>query len=183
MADSSWDNGGQGAPVKAGMPLWAKITMGCGVAFLLAVVTCVGAGAFFVNKVKKDPEGFKKQVLGFAIDKMKPEWDDFRAVMDQLRTPEGCKALYAANPALAKTWPTEGAFLEAAATWRKDLAPTPELTPELMEQHGLRMNKSYGGRVEVGWSPKEGRAVYVTFDRARLPGETGPRHVLELDVR
>jgi len=183
MADTSWDNGGQGAPAKTGMPLWGKIALGCGITFLLVVVTCVGAGAFFVNKIKKDPEGFKQQVMGFALDKVKPEWDDFRAVVEQLRTPEGSQALYAANPDLATTWPTEKEFLEAAETWRKDLAPTPELTTELMEHHGLRINSTYGGRIEIGWSPKTGRAVYVTFDRARKAGDKGPRRIVGLEVR
>lgn len=183
MADSSWDNGGHGVPTKVGMPLWGKIALGCGVAFLVVLVTCVGAGAYFVNKYKKDPEGFKHKAMTLVIDQVRPEWEDFRAVVEQLRTPEGCRALYAANPELAKTWTTEAAFLEAASRWHKEVVSAPDLSPELMERHGLHLNKSYHGRIEVGWSPKDGRAVYVTFDRARLPGETGPRRVVELDVR
>ena len=63
MADSSWDNGGHAMPVKAGMPLWGKIALGCGIAFLIVFVTCVGTGAFFINKLKKDPEGFKQKAM------------------------------------------------------------------------------------------------------------------------
>jgi len=183
MADSSWDNSGQGAPIKKGLPIWAKVLMGCGIAFLVALVTCVGGVAYVANRAKKDPEGFKNKVMGFALDKVRPDWEDFRAVVDQLRTPEGCRALYAANPDLAKTWATESDFLQAAAKWQKDLAPTPDLTTDLMEHQGLRINHDFGGKVEVGWSPKSGRAVYVTFERARKPGDTGPRRVLEVDVR
>jgi hypothetical protein len=183
MADSSWDNGGQGVPVKAGLPLWAKIGLGCGIAFLVVMVTCVGAGALFFNKLKKDPEGVKNKVLGFALEKVRPDWDDFRAVVDQLRTPEGCRALYATNPELAKTWATEAAFLATAAQWQKDLVPAPALAPDLMEHQGLRINHELGGKVEVGWSPKTGRAVYVTFARARRPRDQGPRQVLQVDVR
>ena len=183
MADSSWDNGGHGVPLKPGLPLWGKVALGCGIAFLVALVTCVGGIAYVANKAKKDPQGFKNQVMGFALDKVRPDWDDFRAVVDQLRTPEGSQALYAANPALAKTWPTESDFLQAAAKWRKDLAPAPDLTPDLMEHQGLRINHDFGGKVEVGWSPKSGRAVYVTFESARKPGEKGPRRVVEVDVR
>ena len=63
------------------------------------------------------------------------------------------------------------------------LAPTPDLTPDLMEHQGLRINHDFGGKVEVGWSPKSGRAIYVTFEGARKPGDRGPRRVLEVDVR
>ncbi|MCE1203423.1 MAG: hypothetical protein LWW79_02290 [Holophagaceae bacterium] len=183
MADGSWDNGGHGVPAKAGLPLWGKIALGCGIAFLAVVVTCVGAGAFFVNKIKKDPEGFKNKVMGFALEKVRPDWEDFRAVVEQLRSREGSQALYAANPGLAKTWPTEAAFLEAASRWHKEVVSVPDLSPDLMEQQGLQINHDFGGKVTVGWSPKSGRAVYVTFEKARKPGDPGPRRVVELDVR
>lgn len=183
MADSSWDNGGHGVPLKPGLPLWGKVAMGCGIAFLVGLVTCVGGIAYVANRAKKNPEDFKKQVMGFALDKVRPDWEDFRGVVDQLRSPDGCRALYAANPDLAKTWPKESDFLQAAAKWQKDIVPAPELTPELMEHQGLRINHDLGGRVEVGWSPKSGRAVYVTFRGARNTGEKGPRHVVEVDVR
>ena len=183
MADSSWDNSGHGVPAKAGLPLWGKIALGCGIAFLVVLVTCVGVGVFVANKVKKDPEGFKHQVMGFALDKVRPDWEDFRAVVEQLRTPEGCRALYAANPGLTKTWAAESDFLEASAKWQKDLAPTPDLSPDVMERQGLRINHTFGGQVNVGWSPKSGRAIYVTFERARKAGDKGPRRVVELDVR
>lgn len=183
MADSSWDNGGQGTPAKAGLPTWAKVLLGCGVVFLLLMATCFGAGAYFVNRFKKDPEGFKQKAMTLVLDKVRPDWEDFKTVVDQLRTPEGCRSLYGANPELARTWATETAFLEAAAQWQKDLAPTPDLTPALMEHQGLRINHDLGGRVEVGWSPKAGRAVYVTFEHARKPGDRGPRKVVALDIR
>lgn len=185
MADASWDNGGHGVPAKAGLPLWGKIALGCGIAFLVVLMTCVGGVAYLSSRYKKDPKGFEQGAMAFAIDKMniRPDWDDFRQVVDQLRTPEGCKALYRANPDLHANWPDEARFLEAAAVWRPDLVPAPELSPDLADQHGLRINKRVGGRVEVGWSPKTGRAVYVTFEKARKPGDQGPRRILELDVR
>lgn len=183
MSDSSWDNGGHGVPIKAGLPLWGKIALGCGIAFLVVLVTCVGGIAYVANKAKKDPEGFKNQVMGFALEKVRPDWDDFRAVVEQLRTPEGSRALYAANPDLARTWATEAAFLEAAEGWRKDLAPTPDLSADLMDHQGLHINHNFGGKVTVGWSPRGGRAVYITFERARKAGDKAPRKVVELEVR
>lgn len=183
MADSSWDNGGQGLPAKRGMPVWGKVLLGCGIAFLVVLVTCVSGIAYVAHKAKKDPEGFKKQVMGFAFDKIRPDWEDFRAVVEQMRTEEGSRALYAANPGLAKTWPAESDFLQTTAKWRKDIAPAPDLTPDLLERQGLRIHRDFSGKVEVGWSPKSGRAVYVTFEGSRKPGDQGPRRVLELDVR
>ena len=183
MADGSWDNGGHGVPAKAGMPLWGKIALGCGISFLVVLVTCVGAGAFFINKIKKDPEGFKQKAMNLVADKMRPDWEDFRAVVEQLRTPEGCQALYAANPGLAKTWPTEAAFLEASSRWHKEVVSAPDLTLDVLEHGGLQINRDFGGQVRVGWSPKSGRSVYVTFESARKPGDKGPRHLVELDVR
>ena len=183
MADGSWDNGGHGLPAKAGLPLWGKIALGCGIAFLVLLVTCVGAGAFFVNKIKKDPEGFKQKAMNVVADEMRPDWEDFRVVVEQLRTPEGCQALYAASPALAKTWPTESAFLEAASRWHKEVVSAPDLTPDVMEHGGLQINHQFGGQVHVGWSPKSGRSIYVTFEGARKPGDRAPRRIVELDVR
>jgi hypothetical protein len=183
MADSSWDNGGHGIPAKAGLPLWAKLTLGCGIVFLVALVTCFGTGAFLVNRFNKDPQGFKQKAMTLVLDRVRPEWEDFRVVVEQLRSPEGCQALYAANPGLAKTWPTEATFLEASSRWHKELVSAPDLSPDVMEHGGLRINHDLGGQVSVGWSPRSGRAVYVTFERARRAGDTGPRRVVEVEVR
>ncbi|WP_243320963.1 hypothetical protein [Geothrix sp. SG200] len=184
MADSSWDNGGHGVPLKPGLPLWAKVAMGCGIAFLVALVTCVGGVAYVVNKAKKDPEGFKQRAMSAVADRLRPDWEDFRAVVEQLRTPEGCQALYRANPGLSKTWPTESEFLDASSRWHKEILPAPaELTFDLMEHGGLQINHTFGSQVKVGWSPKGGRSVYVTFERTRKAGDRGPRLVAELDVR
>lgn len=184
MANGSWDNGGQAAPAKTGMPLWGKILLGCGITFLLLLATCFGAGAFLVNRFKKDPQAFKAKAMSVVADRLRPDWEDFRAVVEQLRTPEGCQALYRANPDLAKTWPTEAAFLEASSRWHKEVVSAPaELTFDVMEHGGLQINHTLGSQVTVGWSPKDGRAVYVTFDRPRKAGDTAPRHIVELDVR
>ena len=186
MADSSWDNRAQGIPGRTGMPLWGKIALGCGIAFLVVLMTCIGGIAFLGHKAKSDPDWFKqkaKGVISLALDKVRPDWEDFRLVVEQLRTPEGCQALYAANPGLAKTWPTETAFLEAASRWHKEVVSAPDLTPEVMEHGGLQINRDFSGQVRVGWSPRPGRAVYVTFESVRKPDDKGPRRVVELDVR
>ena len=116
-------------------------------------------------------------------DKMRPDWEDFRLVVEQLRIPEGCQALYAANPALAKTWPTEAAFLEAASRWHKEVVSAPDLSLDVLEHGGLQINRNFNGEVRVGWSPRSGRAIYVTFESVRKSSDKGPRRVEELDVR
>jgi hypothetical protein len=183
MADSSWDNGGRDVPAKAGLPVWGKIALGCGVAALVVIVTCVGAGAFFVHKVKKDPEGFKRKAMSLVVERMRPDWEDFRIVVEQLRTPEGCQALYAANPGLASTWPTEAAFLEASSRWHKEVESAPDLTQEVMEHGRLQINRDLNGKVRVGWSPASGRAIFVTFEGPRKAEDKGPRRLAELEVR
>jgi hypothetical protein len=183
MADGSWDNGGHGVPAKAGLPLWGKIALGCGIAFMVVLVTCVSGVAFVANRFRKNPDGFAKKFMGLGLEKLRPDWEDFRAVVEQLRTPEGCQALYAANPELAKTWPTEAAFLEASSRWHMEVGSAPELSPELLTNQGLRIDYELGKRVSIGWSPQSGRAVHVTFEGVRKPGDHGRRRVLELEVR
>lgn len=186
MADSSWDNGGGGAPAKAGVPLWGKVAIGCGATVLLLLGTCVGGAAFLAHKAKSDPDWIKQKAqgaMGLVADKLRPDWEDFRIVVEQLRTPEGCKALYAANPELAGTWPTEAQFLEVSSRWHKEIVSAPDLTMDVLEHGGLQINSQLGGRLRVGWSPKSGRAIYVTFEGPRKAGDKGPRRVVELDVR
>ncbi|HJW71467.1 MAG TPA: hypothetical protein VJ486_01315 [Geothrix sp.] len=183
MADGSWDNGGHGAPLKPGMPLWAKITLGCGIAFLIVLVTCVGGVAFVANKFKKDPEGAKRWAMGLATEKMRPDWDDFTQVVNQLRTPEGTRALYAANPDLAQTWPKEADFLKDAEAWRPNLPEIPPIGPELLEQGGLSINHEMRGTVRIDWRPKTGARIAVTFTSKRRTGSTEPRKVALVEVR
>lgn len=183
MVDASWDNGGQALVVKKGMPLWAKVLTGCGVVVLLTGLACGGLVYVTTRKLRNDPEGFKAAAMKLVVDQIRPEWEDFSAVVAQLRTPKGCQALYAANPELAKAWPTEADFLKAAATWRVDLAPLPELTPQLMDAHGLSLQSQFHGHVTLAWRPPTGPSVRVTFDRARKKGDTAPRKVVGLEVR
>ena len=183
MADGSWDNGGYGVPTKVGMPTWVKVVLGCGVAAVLAMATCVGGGVYLAHRLKQDP-GLKAKMMGFAVDRFRPDWEDFRQVVEQLRTQEGCRALYTANPDLATRWPKEAEFLAAAKAWQPALASAPELTSDLIQQHGtIQISRELGGKVRISWRPKEGPGVSVTFDRPRKPGDASTRRVLEVQVR
>lgn len=183
MADGSWDNGGVGVPTKAGLPTWGKVLLGCGITALVVMVTCAGGLAYMANRVSKDPKAFESKVKGWVLEQARPEWEDFRAVVAQLQSDAGSRALYAAQPALGQTWPTEQAFLQAAARWRKDLAPTPDLSPDLLEGDGLQLNKGMGGKVTLGWRPQKGRSVTVTFGPRLNPKDPAPRQILALEVR
>jgi hypothetical protein len=157
--------------------------MGCGVAFMVVLVTCVGGAAFVAHKFKNNPEAFKRKTMNLVLDKVRPDWEDLRAVVEQLRTPEGCQKLYSTNPALAKTWPSEASFQEAASQWHKDLISAPELTPDLVENGDVEIKGQFGGSMRVSWSPKSGRSITLTFEGAHKTGEKGPRQILQLDVR
>jgi len=183
MADGSWDNGGHGVPLKPGLPLWAKVTMGCGIALLVVLVTCVSGLAWVANKAKRDPEGLKHWVMDRATEKVRPDWDDFTGVVEQLRTAEGSHALYTGNPDLAQSWPKEADFLKEAESWRKSLPAVPPLGPELMEQHGISISYQLGGPVRMDWHPKDGSHITVVFASKRKPGDYGPRKVTSVEVR
>lgn len=116
MTDSSWDNGGLGRPAKRGWPLWGKVLMGCGVVVLVGLAACVGGVATCAGAVSKAADA---------------EWAAARAMVRQLETDEGARAVYAANPGLAGAYADEAAFLAAVRRWRPRLEPLPEQKPGL----------------------------------------------------
>jgi hypothetical protein len=135
MVDSSWDNSGQ--PVeKKKMGTGMKVLLGCGIALLLILVTCGVGGAILGNMIKKDPKAFEARVEGFAKGLVQKDWTRMRALVDQLQTDEGAKALYQANPGLRQAHPSEDQFLQAVRAWRPRLAPLPEEAP--VRKHGRR---------------------------------------------
>lgn len=114
MADGSWDNSGA-PPQKKGMALWAKITLGCGVAFLLAIAGCTLVVTYGCRGM------------------MNQAWADMRREATTLSTEEGAKRIYRENPRLAERYPTEEAFLKASAEWRASLADLPEQAPSMSD--------------------------------------------------
>ena len=117
MADSSWDNSGLPEPTR-GRGLGTKLALGCGAGVLLILLTCLGFTGYGLHKGAQ------------AADRV---WQQVATSVRQLRTDEGARALYRENPGLAESYPTEAAFLEAAATWRPKLAGVPEQRPDLKE--------------------------------------------------
>lgn len=118
MGDASWDNGGMAAPRRKGMPLWGKILAGCGVALLLLLATCVGGGIWVYKK---------------SSSRISAAWSEMARDVESLRTDEGARSLYRANPGLAQNYATEDEFVKASGEWRDRLGSLPATPPSLKE--------------------------------------------------
>lgn len=156
MVDSNWDNGGIATPRKSGMPIWAKISMGCGIAALVVLATCVAGVATCGHAIGSAMNG--------------PEWGQLRAAVEQLGTDEGVKSLYEANPALKSAYPTEENFLQAAKEWRPRLEPLPPQMPSVFTgKISENVNVSGGFRkVELGYTNGKGAKIASRWENGRL---------------
>jgi hypothetical protein len=128
MVDSSWDN--SGLPLqKKSLGTGMKVLLGCGLAALLALVTCAIGGAVLGNYIKQDPRAFEQRMEGFAKGLVQKDWERFRALVDQLRTDDGARAVYRANPSLGQAQASEALFLQAVRAWRPHLSALPAEAP------------------------------------------------------
>ncbi len=118
MVDSGWDNGGLPQTKKKGMPVWGKVITGCAVAMLLLLATCVGAAWWGMGKLS---------------EKADQAWAQMDQTVRSLKTEQGTKALYLANPGLADSYPNEEDFLKAAESWRGRLGDFPAHRPNLRD--------------------------------------------------
>ncbi len=160
MTDSSWDNGGMGRPAKAGWPGWAKLLMGCGIVAALGVAACVGGIATCAGAVSKAATA---------------EWAATRAIVQQLETDEGARAVYGANPGLAAHFPSEAAFLAKVRAWRPRLEPLPVEKPGLTSGR-LDMN------IAIDRGHRRVRMNYVNGKGARLGTEWEDGLLVDLAV-
>ncbi len=150
MADSGWDNGGMAPSKKKGMPVWGKVLAGCGVAVLLLLATCVGAVYWGVGKVSQ---------------KADQAWAQMDQTVRSLRTEQGTKALYLANPGLADTYPNEEDFLKAAEGWRDKLGEFPARRPSIKD---LVEEKNGGGHLNIESRNASTRVEYQIPKGGRL---------------
>ncbi len=118
MADSGWDNGGMPLAKKKGVPVWGKVLVGCGVAMLLLLGSCVGVAWWGMGKLS---------------EKADQAWAEMDQTIRSLKTELGTKALYQANPRLADTYPNEEDFLKAAEDWRGKLGEFPTRRPSIRD--------------------------------------------------
>jgi len=158
MVDASWDNSGMPAP-KRGMSVWAKIGLGCGVAFLLLGLLCGGC-IFF---------GFQKASSSFDAS-----WGQMRSVVQSLETDDGARQLYTANERLKENFPTEEEFLKAAAEWRPKLDQIPQQRPDLktlfaeqkMEYNVRNLNGHQA--ISIRYRMNSGSRLFLDWDEKQL---------------
>lgn len=180
MVESNWDNGG-GDPASKGLSTWVKVGLGCGLVLVLGMATCVGSCAYLSRKVQKDPEGFKRSVMGFVSQFIREDWEDLRAMVDQLGTDAGAQELYRQAPGLKSSFPSETAFVEASRGWRPLLEPLPKEIPDL-EAHDLSYNSQIGGKVVLSYRQKNGARVRFTWDGKRQKGVARASQLLDIEV-
>lgn len=158
MVDASWDNSGMPAP-KRGMSVWAKVGLGCGVAFLLMALLC--GGCFFW--------GYQK-----ATSSIDAAWGQMRTTVQSLGTEEGSRQLYAANPRLKENFPTEEEFLKAAGEWRPKLDAIPEQRPDfktLFAEQKMEYNvRNLNGHqaVSIRYRMNSGSRLFLDWDEKQL---------------
>ncbi len=158
MVDASWDNGGYGQPAKTGLPVWAKVLLGCGVAAVLALATCVGGVVLVTSRLS---HALKNQ-----------EWVQLRTVTDRLQTDAGAQAVYAGNPGLAADYPTESDFLKAVGGWRPRLDPLPAAMPSVFTgriSYQMRIQGSpHRKQVELRYRNDKGAWTTARWEDGRL---------------
>lgn len=135
MTDSAWDNSGV-VPPKKKLGTGMKVLFGCGIAFLIAIVTCTVGGVMLENMIKKDPKAFENRVENWAKGFLQKDWDRLRVLVDQLQTDEGTKAVYRSNPDLRQDHPSEEEFLKVVQGWRPRLTLLPAEVPIDGAGHG-----------------------------------------------
>lgn len=178
MAEGNWDNHAGGSSPKKGMPLWGKITLGCcggcALLFVLLMATCIG-GARWISK-HGVPEAIDKAVGSAFLDKA---WDEMDRAVRGLKTEEGSRALYRANPGLVENYPTEEDFLKAAAEWRPNLGEFPARRPHLRD---LIQEKKGGGHFSVNTQNSTTRIEYQIPEGGRLFLQLESERLVDLRV-
>ncbi len=177
MAEGSWDNAGT-PPQQKGMPLWGKISLGCcggcALVFVLFLATCIG-GVRWVSR-HGVPEALDKAVGSAFLDKA---WSGMDRAVRGLKTEEGTRALYRANPGLAENFPTEEDFLKAAEAWRPNLGEFPAQRPSLGD---LFHQKKGEGHFSVNTQNSTTRIEYQIPGGGRLYLEMESERLVDLRV-
>ncbi len=158
-----------------------KVSLGCGIAALILLCTCVGGSFYLQHKIKQDPKGFENRIKGMVQKKIEGDWNFLRRAIEQINTDEGAKALYAANPKLSQQYPSEAQFLEAVKGWRPELQPVPEAMPDL-DSHDLQYTQGLGG----GWLSyrfPNGKHVRLAWDSKKSTGDPNSHQLIEFTVR
>lgn len=164
MVDASWDNGSHAVPTKAGMPLWGKIMLGCGLVAGLAIATCVGAIAWGFNKVS---------TVG------KEQWPHYLDTVKALRSPAATKALYDANPRLKRQFLDSDAFEWQVAEWRPAIQQPPVAMPAITSGRAIsfigkdtrvggKESQGHHGSAVTGYRMEDGRFLMIVWEDGQV---------------
>lgn len=149
--DHSWDNsnaiGPKGKWKYRGALFTAAIVASC----ILGFVT-IWALWFSKNEAK---------ILEVERERAKPDWAAAALIVEGLRSEEGAKGIFRANPKLNGHFKSEIEFLAFAARWRPSLEPLPKEVPPMEEQNfGYRHGFGLGQTILSYKMPK---GLWVTF--------------------
>lgn len=142
------------------IPLWGKIALGCLGVVVLGTATCIGAGYLLFKKGGAIVEGIAGE-----------NWSQAREAVDQVMTDDGARRFYADHPGLARTFPDERSFLEAARRWRPFLEPLPERIPMAAWKVTLNKRLDHGAiRTEMSCTNEKDARVTFTWTGDTLVG-------------
>jgi len=149
--DSSWDNSSAVHPKKKWKYRGAFFTASI-VTISILVFCSVWVLWFSKNEV---------QILEVERERAKHDWAAAALIVEGLRSEEGARSLFQANPKLKAHFNSEIDFIGFAARWRPSLLPLPKEVPRSEE-------KNFGHRHGFGLGPtilsyKMPNGCWVTF--------------------
>jgi hypothetical protein len=148
---------------KSGLPLWGKIALGCGVAMLLFLGSCVVLIGYGVHR---------------GSEAMDQAWVRMRKEVAELSSEDGARKMYQQNPGLADRYPTEEDFVKASAIWRPKLTQLPEQPPTIRDLMEGKGNVQLMTHFENG--RKRSRIRVKLQDGSRLIVETDEKGVTDI---
>ena len=123
---SNWDTYTE--PTKRGMSIWAKVFVGCGIAGLILLISCIGLVYWAMHSGKDAIRGFvSTKVVGLV----EAPWSKMVAFGQAIKTDEGALKLYEENHRLAEPYSSKEAFLKQAKVWRSALSELPADPPSI----------------------------------------------------
>lgn len=168
--DNSWDNGGGSAPLTRHGAGWARMFT-----WLVVLMIVVGLGATGVVWWTRNQPKLEQ----WAQDYVEADWAEARLIVTQLRTEDGTRSLYRANPALGRKFSSESEFLKTAASWRERFGSLPESLSAAREG-------GFGHRIGLGKGPailsvrmKNGVWLILSWDG---PNRQPQRQLVDIEV-
>jgi hypothetical protein len=145
MSSSDWNTY---TPAKRVTPIWGKLLIGCGIALLLIIGSCVSFTYWATHSGSDAIRGFVSERFNQASEK---PWNEMVSVLDALKTDESATKLYRDNQGLAVDYPTEAEFLKTAATWQTKVIDLPSTPPNFGDpaKGDFEFSKNIAARVSI----------------------------------